>query len=117
MIVQNTLQYAEKVTKINKKSVGKIIQILITVSFSLVIFICIVCDIAMFKKLQNKWYASAIVLVIALALDMLINVTLGEPLFDIWDIVSVGIVVFVAALLVWLGSVKFTKSNAQKTKH
>lgn len=71
----------------------------------------------MFKKLQNKWYASAIVLVIALALDMLINVTLGEPLFDIWDIVLVGIVVFVAALFVWLGSVKFTKSNAQKTKH
>lgn len=188
-MIQNTLQYAGKVTMTNNKKAQNIIKFILTMLSVLAILVCVICDLAiakaltwslyplvsivfawlvvmplfsfkdnkitisltslcifiipflfcieqisrttgwllplgipisiassvwlwlifyLFKKMENKWYASSVTLVMFLGLRMIINAVasrfLSEPFFDVWDVISNGIVAVVVIILFTVGS-------------
>lgn len=56
IIIQNTLQYAEKVTTTNNRKVWNIVEFIINVSFVLAILVCVICDLAISKGLTWSLY-------------------------------------------------------------
>lgn len=61
----------------------------------------------LFKKINSKWYASGITAVITIPLSLLINLIssrfTNDPFFDIWDAMSMGIIIVVAIILFAIG--------------
>jgi transcriptional regulator with XRE-family HTH domain len=76
------------------------------VSAASVGFMWIIYGLFMLKKI-SKWYAAAITLVLCIPFTVLINYImhkiLAEPVFDVWDVLSFGILAVVAVVFACLG--------------
>ncbi len=56
IIVQNTLQYAEKATMTKNKTARNIMQFIITAAFALAVLVCVICDLAVSGGLTWSLY-------------------------------------------------------------
>ena len=189
IIIQNTLQYAEKIAVYKSKSTRSVAKFVLTTLFVLASVVCIICNLAISQNLtwslypiaciaftwlilmplfhfekkaitmsllslsvfiipflyvleriidrekwllqlgipiaivsiiylwsvwavfaktkMNRYYACGIALIAAIPLIMIVNFIVSQftsqPYFDIWDAMSIGIIVVVAIILFWVG--------------
>lgn len=74
---------------------------------SLISIVYIWVAFLVFQKLENKWYASALCLVLLFCLNWGINGIVSrftsEPFFDVWDALTTGIVAVLTVVLLAIG--------------